>query len=184
MKLSYFVIVVTIICAIFQLPAIQSSVIWNSDLIHHGQWWRILSGNLTHTNVAHLIMNTLALWLLCYLFKPSYKKFSVILISLCLVVGMGLLMSTLQIYAGLSGVLHGIFVYFTLCEIINRRKSSWLLLAGIVIKIAYEQIYGASISTAELINARVAIEAHLIGTIAGTGLAMITFCLAYLRYKR
>ncbi|MDV7104010.1 rhombosortase [Vibrio sp. TH_r3] len=184
MKLSYFVIVVSAICTIFQLPLIQSAVIWNSDLIHSGQWWRILSGNLTHTNVAHLIMNTLALWLLCCLFKPSYQKFLVVLICLSLLVGTGLLMTTLQIYAGLSGVLHGMFVYFTLCEIINRRKSSWLLLVAIAVKVAYEQIYGASISTAELINARVAIEAHLIGLVAGFFLAMITFYKTYLRFKK
>ena len=67
------------------------------------------------------------------------------------------------------------FGLFALREALNGRKSSWLLVLGLVAKIAWEQLIGPSSTTGELINARVAIEAHLAGALAGGSMAMVSF---------
>ena len=94
------------------------------------------------------------------------------MLVISLVTGVALLFSSIQIYVGLSGTLHGLFGLFALSEALNGRRSSWLLVLGLIAKIAWEQLIGPSSTTGELINARVAIEAHLAGAIAGGFMAM------------
>jgi len=70
-------------------------------------------------------------------------------------------------YVGLSGMLHGLFTYGAISDISTGVKSGYLLLLGVIIKVAYEQIFGASIQVTQMIDARVATEAHLVGVITG-----------------
>ncbi len=77
----------------------------------------------------------------------------------------------MQFYVGLSGTLHGLFAYYALNEALNGRRSSWLLVLGVIGKVGWEQWFGASASTAELIGARIATEAHLAGLVGGLLLA-------------
>lgn len=169
-------ILVTIFCFIVQLPELQLALQWDAQAISDGQWWRILTGNFTHTNIWHLLMNTAGLWVISYLFRPTRITLflSLIIVSLC--IGLALIFSDIQIYLGLSGTLHGLFAYLALSEALSDRKSSWLLVFGLIAKIAWEQIYGASDSTSSLISARVAIEAHL----AGGAIGLIAAALAFL----
>ena len=120
-------------------------------------------------------MNLAGLWIISYLFQPTRKQLTSALAVISLVTGLALLLSSIQIYVGLSGTLHGLFGLFALRETLNGRKSSWLLVLGLVAKIAWEQLVGPSSTTGELINARVAIEAHLAGTLTGGSMAIISF---------
>lgn len=168
------VFAITIICAILQLPQFQAITIWDARLIKQGEYWRLLSGNFTHTNAIHLAMNMAALWIISYLFRPSILQFVLFIIVCSLFIGVSLLYSDLDIYAGLSGVLHGIFAFYALQEALGARRSSWLLVFGLVVKIAYEQWFGAAQSTELLINAKVALGAHLAGSVFGLFTAVIT----------
>ena len=165
----------SLLCVIFQLEPVQAWVIWDKSAIVDGQWWRILTGNFSHTNYSHLLMNLAGLWVISYLFQPTRKQLISALILISLVTGLALLLSSIQVYVGLSGTLHGLFGLFALREALNGRKSSWLLVLGLVAKIAWEQLVGPSSTTGELINARVAIEAHLAGTLTGGSMAIISF---------
>ncbi len=78
------------------------------------------------------------------------------------------MLSDLEHYVGLSGVLHSLFVWGALKDIANNEKTGFFLFMGIWLKVIYEQIKGPSPEIAELINASVAIDAHLYGAIAGT----------------
>ncbi len=120
-------------------------------------------------------MNLAGLWIISYLFQPSKKQLVVALLVISLVTGVALLFSSIQIYVGLSGTLHGLFGLFALREALNGRKSSWLLVFGLVAKIAWEQLIGPSSTTGELINARIAIEAHLAGALAGGFISIASF---------
>nr|WP_245883943.1 rhombosortase [Vibrio albus] len=173
MRLYSVLLLISLIITMLQIPALQTVAEWNAALIRQGQWWRILTGNFTHTNLPHMGMNLLALWVMGYLFQPTVKSFLTTLFFTSLFVGAAILLSSMQVYVGLSGALHGIFTYYALSEALSGRKSSWLLVVGVVAKIAWEQLYGASPETASLIGARVAIEAHLAGGIAGGCLAGI-----------
>ncbi|MFA0036927.1 rhombosortase [Vibrio sp. 10N.261.52.A1] len=165
----------SLLCVIFQLEPVQAWVVWDKSAIVDGQWWRILTGNFSHTNYSHLLMNLAGLWIISYLFQPTRKQLISALVLISLVTGLALLLSSIQIYVGLSGTLHGLFGLFALREALSGRKSSWLLVLGLVAKIAWEQLIGPSSTTGELINARVAIEAHLAGALAGGSMAIVSF---------
>lgn len=119
-------------------------------------------------------MNLAGLWIICYLFQPTRKQLISALALNSLVTGLALLLSSIQVYVGLSGTLHGLFGLFALREALNGRNSSWLLVVGLIAKIAWEQLVGPSSTTGELINARIAIEAHLAGALAGGSMAIIS----------
>nr|WP_237668687.1 rhombosortase [Vibrio toranzoniae] len=167
----------SLLCVLFQLEPVQAWVVWDNNAIADGQWWRILTGNFSHTNYSHLVMNLAGLWIISYLFQPNKKQLISALLFISVVTGLALLLSSIQVYVGLSGTLHGLFGLFALREALNGRKSSWLLVVGLIAKIAWEQFVGPSSTTGELINARVAIEAHLAGALAG-GFVAVIFSLA------
>ncbi|MCF7495498.1 rhombosortase [Vibrio sp. L5-1] len=163
----------SLLCVLFQFEPIQAWVVWDSNAIAEGQWWRILTGNFSHTNYSHLLMNLAGLWIISYLFQPYKKRLIGALLFISLITGLALLLTDIHIYVGLSGTLHGLFGLFALNEALNGRRSSWLLVLGLIAKIAWEQLVGPSSTTGELINARVAIEAHLAGAIAGGFMVLV-----------
>lgn len=144
-------------------------------MILQGEWWRILSGNFTHTNLYHLAMNIAGLWVITYLFKPSGRSLLLVLLWLALFIGISIFISDMERYVGLSGALHGIFAFYALTEALHRRYSSWLLVAAVLIKVIWEQLFGPSLSTAELIDANVAVDAHLLGLSGGVLLALLCY---------
>ncbi len=133
--------------------------------------WRTLSGNLVHTNGYHLLLNLAGLTLLWALHGEHYRvgRFLKVFMWCCIgnSAGLYLYAPTLIWYAGLSGALHGIFVWGACMDIKEKVFSGWLLLVGIGLKIGYEQFGGSSEHVAALINARVAVDAHLFGAISG-----------------
>jgi len=158
---------ITAVCFGLQFEPLSHLMAWQVDAIENGQWWRIVTGNFTHTNFAHLAMNLLGLWVIGYLFHPNSRHFALLTLLVSTWIGLSLLLTHLFSYVGLSGTLHGLFTFYALKEALNGRKSSWLLVAGVMIKVTSEQLFGAPTSTAEMIHARVAIEAHLSGLLAG-----------------
>ncbi|MDE1310644.1 rhombosortase [Vibrio aestuarianus] len=167
-KKSYLTLMtISLICFVLQFEPLATFSEWNLSAIKTGQWWRILTGNFTHTNFVHLGMNLAGLWVIHFVFQPSSKRLLLSLVITSLVVGVSLFFSSMQMYVGLSGALHGVFAYLALQEALQGRRSSWLLVVGVIVKVVWEQVFGASVSTSELINARVAIEAHLAGMLAG-----------------
>ena len=70
----------------------QSDLFFNRNDINQGQWWKIFSGNFTHSNIPHLLLNLSGVWLLGILFIDSLNSISFILSTtfLSLVVGLGL----------------------------------------------------------------------------------------------
>ncbi|CAE6951445.1 hypothetical protein ACOMICROBIO_GDFFDHBD_03670 [Vibrio sp. B1REV9] len=173
MNLYTLLSIISIICLILQSEPMASLTEWHAYNIRHGEWWRIVTGNLTHTNFAHLGMNIAALWIIGFIFRPTTRNFLVIFILLCTFVGTINLFTSLSIYVGLSGVLHGLFGFWALREVFEGRRSSVLLVVGLIAKIAWEQLYGPSASTATMIGAKVAIDAHLIGAIGGLTMVCI-----------
>ncbi len=160
--------VISLVCLALQFEPASSYAVWNIYAIHDGQWWRIVTGNLTHTNYAHLAMDLAGLWIICFLFQPKTKSFVLVFFYLSIVVGVSLLFTNITTYLGLSGILHGLFAYYALMEALSGRRSSWLLVAGVVGKVVWEHIFGPSTTTSEWIHASIAIQAHLAGTLGGS----------------
>jgi rhomboid family GlyGly-CTERM serine protease len=146
-------------------------LVYQRAAITNGEWWRLLTGHFFHTNNYHLLLNLAALTLLWALHGHYYsiKNYTLLFVFSALTCSVGLYYFTpeLQQYVGLSGVLHGIFIWGAIMDIKQGDKTGYLLFIGVWLKIAHEQFYGASVEVANLIGANVAVDAHLWGAIGG-----------------
>ena len=163
-----------------------ASLIYHRTFILQGEYWRLFTGHIFHTNGNHLLLNLAGLTLLWSLHGQYYQCTRYLLLTLfsALSVSLGLLCFSPELsqYVGLSGILHGIFIWGALTDIQHKLKSGYLLLLGIVLKVSHEQIYGASNDITTLINAKVAIDAHLWGMLAGVCFFFIN--LLFVQYSR
>ncbi|MGF1691906.1 rhombosortase [Photobacterium kagoshimensis] len=175
MSTRHYLVFAVLLGIIAQLPQLQPLLVWDRNLILNGEVWRILTGNLTHTNWAHLIMNAFAFIIITFIFRKhiTIKPYTQLIATISFIIGLGIFATSMGWYAGFSGVLHGLFGWGAIQDIKSKTKGGWLLLLGLVTKIGWEQIFGGSISSEALIGARVATEAHLIGAIAGILLGFI-----------
>jgi len=172
------VVFVVILLAIIAFSAeyflgdvITKFFVYRRDLISQGELWRLFSGHILHTNGFHLLLNLAAMILLWALHGRFYTRLNYttlfLLCSLSTSLGIYYFNPSLIQYVGLSGVLHGIFVFGAIMDITNKDKTGYLLFIGVWLKIAHEQIYGASTDVSDLIEASVAVDAHLWGAVGG-----------------
>jgi len=170
---SMMVVIIAIfaILAYFFNYAASELFVYQYQLISQGELWRTFTGHFFHTNGIHLLLNLAALVLLWALHGHFYsvKSYSLLFITSALICSAGLYFFSPEIhqYVGLSGVLHGVFVFGAIMDIRHKDKTGYLLFVGVWLKIAHEQFYGASEQVSSLINANVAIDAHLWGAIGG-----------------
>ncbi|UJF19760.1 rhombosortase [Vibrio sp. SS-MA-C1-2] len=159
-----------------QYTALYNVLIWQRSAIYQGEWWRIITGNMVHTNGWHLIMNLAGLFLLVILFQRylTAKRLLLLLLYFSTVIGSLLLITQLNWYVGLSGMLHGLFFWGIGLDIKNKLKGGWLFLIAGIFKVVWEQIYGGSSYSSELINAQVATQAHFAGMAAAFFLLLFT----------
>ena len=139
--------------------------------LHNFEYWRLLSAHLLHTNEWHLLLNMLGLILL-WLLHGDYANTKNLLIqtsvlALCISICLYFFTPKLNAYVGMSGVLHGLFVIGAMIDILLRKKTGYLLLIGIAIKVIDEQISPPDSDLQALIEANVVIDAHLYGVIFG-----------------
>lgn len=97
----------------FTVPNLQLS--FDRPLIAGGEGWRIITGNLAHTNLWHLLLNLGGLAILYNLFRDYLggARLPLLMLLLWLAVGLGIWWwcPQTQWYMGLSGSLHGLFVW-------------------------------------------------------------------------
>lgn len=159
-------------------------LIYNRSLIVDGEYWRLITGHFFHSNGNHFMLNAAAVALLWALHGQyyHYKNYLIIFIVSALICSLGMFWfaKNIALYVGLSGVLHGFFVWGALMDIKHNEKTGYLLLIGVIAKIIHEQIYGASADVELLIGASVATDAHLYGAIGG----LVVFTVAYFNAKR
>lgn len=156
-------------------------------LILDGQLWRLLSGHLVHLNTPHLMLNLLALFLLCELVWHDLGWRHGAGLLLCAALGTsGALLAwhpELAWYAGLSGVLHGVWAGCALLGLIadaqgtevKMRQARWTLrrrisaaaMALLGLKLAMEFYFGPSPRTEQAIGAPVIAAAHAYGAFSG-----------------
>ncbi|MDD1793015.1 rhombosortase [Enterovibrio sp. ZSDZ42] len=175
MSVSRILVLLVVITLFAQVPVVHQALVWDRLDIHAGQWWRIVTGNLTHTNAIHMMMNLAALFVLVWLHRAYYSSRALIMMlaSMMLVIGLVMFLSPFDWYAGLSGVLHGLFVFGVVRDIQNKVPLGWLMLMGVAIKLVYEAYTGGDSMTAALIEAGVAYQAHWAGAAVGLIFALV-----------
>jgi rhomboid family GlyGly-CTERM serine protease len=172
---SRFVGFLFILIVIAQFPVVQELLIWDRTAIESGQWWRILTGNITHTNVTHMLMNLVALWVLALLHKDYYQDNTLTLLTLFMMPVIGLLMffTPYSSYAGLSGVLHGLFAFGIIRDIQYQQPLGYLLFVLFFGKLIGELWTLGGSFNASLIEANVAYQAHWAGALIGLFAALL-----------
>lgn len=173
-------------CLVVAFIALMAAC-WPEGLAHlrydraalsNGEMWRIATAHLVHLNVPHLLLNLLGLILICELqwgelplrHGIGLLGFSAAAISAAL----WWLHPGLIWYAGLSGVLHGLWagcalhgLWFTAGALPRLRVT---YLAGallLAIKLFVEFFFGPAASTAQIVGGSVIIASHFYGALAG-----------------
>ncbi len=143
--------------------------------LEHGQYWRLLTAHLVHLGTLHALLNVAGLALLWVMFAREYSARRWALIALAAVAaidaGLWFLRPQLQWYLGASGLLHGVFAAGAAAQLRRGEGSgaAWLLL--LLIKLAHDQISGASLWLSSL---PAATDAHLFGALGGLAAAWLT----------
>ena len=163
---------------------IQPELLWQRNEIDQGQWWRLWTGNIVHTDWQHFTLNTAGLWLFAFLCAHtiSIRQVALFVLISNSIVGI-LLYATqphLQWYAGLSGTLYGLLalggVYLILA---GERLIGALLLVILLGKTAYDAFIGINPITDNLMQTPVIQEAHYFGLIS----SILFIIPAIIRYR-
>lgn len=144
-----------------------------------GQFWRVLSAHLVHVNGPHLLLNVVGLFLIGELLwadLPLVHGAGLMLSSALGVAGLlWWLQPQLLWYAGLSGVLHGLWAGCALAGCWLRppalhsatRIVGGAGLALLLVKMTVEWHSGPPVQTSQIIGAPVVTLAHLYGALVG-----------------
>ena len=168
-----------VICFTLQSANMASVLQFDRGLIDQGQYWLLLTGHLVHLNWVHWLLNMACLIIVALFFSLYGTLFDWLFVLLfsALITGLGLywLHPELIWYVGLSGVLHGLFVYGAVREIRFYPFSGYLLLLLISAKLIWEYMNGPLPGSEAMTGGRVMVEAHLYGAIGGLVAVLITW---------
>ncbi|RVU83474.1 rhombosortase [Leucothrix sargassi] len=162
----------------------QTDFIYTRDALDMGQWWRIITGQLVHTNWAHYLLNVSSLWLLALLFYNTLNAKTFTISLLLLVVSIGscvhFFVPSIHWYAGLSGAIYGIYVVAAY-EAIKQKDYLMGVGVGVLIigKVIADHFMGPVNDTSGLIGARVVTEAHDFGVMSALVLIALDACYQY-----
>ena len=152
---------------------------FNRLLVTNGEYWRIFTSQFVHANWPHLLLNCAGIFLIWALHaehtSPFRYAFNIAVLALWCGLGVWLFCPDIYIYTGLSALLHGVIIWGSIKDVQAGLFSGWLLFVGTWAKVIWEQIAGPSDSVSQLIASNVAIDAHLIGALGGTVLALPVF---------
>jgi rhomboid family GlyGly-CTERM serine protease len=139
--------------------------------IEHGEVWRLFTGNFVHLGLGHLLEDMAGLVLLWLLFEdvlPGWRTPAVICLG-SLAVGLGLLIGDPHVdwYVGISGALDTLWAAGALGLLRRRDRFGWMLAAVLLVKLIYEQCFGAMPFSSVSSGGMVIVDAHLYGALAG-----------------
>jgi len=144
---------------------------FNRDLVEQGNVWLLLSGHIVHSNWSHWLLNMAGLAIVAFFFSlyASLRQWLLVIILSSVIISAGIWwwMPGIFYYVGLSGVLHGLFLYGALREIRFYPVSGYVLTAVLLGKLLWEFLYGALPGSEDMVGGRVLTEAHLLGAVGG-----------------
>ncbi len=104
--------------ALLLWPEALLALRWQRGALSEGQVWRMLSAHFAHLDAWHAIANLAGLALviewLSRSVKPAEAMFVMLVSAVTIIAGLALLDPAVNWYAGLSGVVHGVWAGFAL----------------------------------------------------------------------
>lgn len=158
------------LCFFIQWLGWQEVLRFDRSHVLQGEVWRLITAHLTHLNWSHFLLNIAGLLIVAIFFsryKGNYYWCSA-LVLLALATSAGLMLDgQLEYYVGFSGVLHGLFIIGGYWEFRHYRLSGGVLLLLMLVKLVWEQVFGALPGSESMVGGLVAVNAHLYGALAG-----------------
>lgn len=143
---------VLVILHIFSIGVFEH-LVYDRTAITSGEIWRLVTGHLVHLDWNHLALNAAAFVGLGYLIETDgkngrHKLLTVTAVSAATIsAALFLLSPATALYAGISGVLNGLFAFVCLQFLSLTRSWIWVaLLIGSIAKIAWESAFGPAFS--------------------------------------
>lgn len=181
-----------VICGLFfSIGAVPEKLYFNQEAIANGEFWRLFTAHLVHSDLQHLIWNLCALLILSLLIEQNNR----LLLIVSLFVGITaidyfLWFNTIGIinYAGFSGVLNTLLVIALLQQRQKKSEQLFFRLLPIIIyivsllKIVVEIFSQYAIFSS--ISWQAVPQVHLIGFIAGTILAALIMASERINYNK
>ncbi|MFV9614967.1 MAG: rhombosortase [Gammaproteobacteria bacterium] len=144
---------------------------FNRELVAKGDVWLLFSGHIAHLNWSHWLLNMAGLSIVAFFFSghASFKQWLLVILVSATVISAGIWwwLTDIRYYVGLSGVLHGLFLYGALREIRFYPASGYVLVTVLIGKLLWEFFYGALPGSEDMAGGRVLTEAHLLGAVGG-----------------
>ena len=151
---------------------------FDRNLIDQGHYWLLISGHLVHLNWSHWALNMAGLLIVAIFFSVygHVLEWLFVLVFTAVVTGLGLYWFNPELirYVGLSGVLHGLFIYGAVREVRYYPFSGYVLLLLLVGKLFWEYINGPLPGSEEMTGGHVVVAAHLYGAIGGFVAVVLT----------
>ncbi len=147
--------------------------------------WRWWTAHWVHVGWIHYLLNMLAFIFLPFIFPQMKNRYLIALLLLLpplMSFSFYAIYPNIEAYAGLSGVLHGLYVAVAIfyLQFAKERKFALLVLCLVGAKLAWENTFG-SLQTAELIGSPVLVEAHAVGAFWGGVLAGLYLLLGWIK---
>jgi rhomboid family GlyGly-CTERM serine protease len=165
-------------CFSLQSAGLVSTLQFDRGLIEQGDYWLLLTGPRVHLNWVHWGLNMTGLLIVAVFFSlyGNLLDWLFVLLFSAIVISLGLywLHPELVWYVGLSGVLHGLFLYGAIREIRFYPFSGYVLVLLLCGKLFWEYMNGALPGSEEMTGGRVLVEAHLYGALAGLAAVFLT----------
>jgi rhomboid family GlyGly-CTERM serine protease len=150
---------------------------YQQDLAQNGQIWRYISAHWVHVGWLHLLLNGVGLMICVSLTSPGWSPARWLLCCVIMALGISFLLTVfnpeVRDYAGLSGVLFGLYMLGAFSLYARDRLIAVLIIAAIVIKVLMEQFKFYDFNSGELIGARVIVDAHLYGLLMAIAIALV-----------
>lgn len=144
---------------------------YQREAVLQGEIWRLVTGHFVHLGASHLLLNLAGLGLVAMLFGPGLNRTDWwwLLTGALAAMAAGFLVLEPQLvwYVGLSGLLHGLILGGAVLDLGFGCRARMVLIGVVLVKLAWEQVYGALPFTADAAGGPVVVAAHLYGGLGG-----------------
>lgn len=181
-------ILLMVLMLCFSMMGMEALLEFNREKILQGEYWRLMTSNLVHYGLSHLLMNLAAFIIISFtlLRELSLKSYLVLLLMCGMAVNLGTLFfnSELHFYRGFSGALHGLIVAGLLFNSFRNRWLSYVCVALVFGKIIHEHQADFQANQLQaLMPVPVAVDSHLYGALAGVVFFGLFYLQLHLRKK-